>query len=593
MKRIVSALLVLCMLAVLIPVQALAYGSYNIWVYSGYEFITVSHETASPGEKITVTPKAGYKITFLQACYGEAEFAKVTEEGQSRSFVMPEGNVELMVYVESTGGGNAGYPFTVISAGGGAPVADKAAAASGEKVTITPNPDPGNVMQKIVLDYYDNSGMNRFLEYTTTSFTMPADIKSGAPFHVIVYYEAGGNSGDNDGGNTGDNDGGNTGDNDGGNTGDNDGGSTGGNTGSGLNFNYGYDVYRSPAYPKKGSSFTVYNFANPLDADGYSRVGNAAQWSLTPVGKFGSFKGTAANTNRITSVFTSTASNYGVAADDLTVYQLTRNGGLITYGVLVMHNPDENVAMFIGGNYSGGAGYFFANVEQSGSKHYDVTTDASDTAGGSGSTNSNIQHVTDPGDNKFSADIQLDDPEVLRRLLPESDLNSGKNIKVWLSVEELTDVPAVDKAAIDRLAMNGSKQIAAYLDITMFKQVENEERERISKTNGDVPISMVLSADVIPAGAHKDSFSIIYYHGGAAKELKASFDPASKTLTFHAFEFSTYALAFDPSTGASGGTLDNVPRTGDITGLSGWTMVALCSIMMLAGAFLCGKKRAR
>ena len=86
----------------------------------------------------------------------------------------------------------------------------------------------------------------------------------------------------------------------------------------------------------------------------------------------------------------------------------------------------------------------------------------------------------------------------------------------------------------------------------------------------------------------KDSFYIVYYHEGVAASISATFDTATKTLTFNASEFSTYTLV-----NKTVGTLDTVHKTGDATGLGGWMALVMCSILMLAGVAVYDKKRAK
>lgn len=592
MKRVFSVLLLLCLLLSVIPVQSLAYyedGPYNIWGLGGdYDLVTVTPSSQYAGKPVTIAPKAGYKITFLEVYPSDGDPLTLTGDSSGYSFTMPEGKVEFCVTVETSDGSAVKHTVSVITGYNANPVADKQAAAPGEVVTITPNPSAGMVFDSLQVEYHTEEGYERYILTKEPFFTVPDRLQAGSNLVVQVNYKAdssGGNTGDNTGGNTGDN----TNDNNGGNTDNDDDDNTGGgNISTGLNFSYGYDVYRSPAYPKKGGTFTVYNFAKPLDANGSTRIENAAEWKLTDAGKFSSFKDTAANTTGIASVVNSTAYNYGVSADNLTVYKLTRNDALITYGVLVMHNPTENVAMFIGGNYGGGAGYFFANVAQSGTKDYDVTSDASDTA-----DESNIRHITDAEGNAFNADIGLSDAEVLNMLVTDEERASGENITVRLVVDPLADaaVPATDKSAIEAFA--GTDTLAAYLDIRLLKKVGDAAEFTISNTYPKkVPITMEVDAGVIPANAGR--VYIVYYHDNAAKSLDVTYNAATRSLTFDAYEFSTYALAYEiGGAGSNGGTLDNVPKTGEASGLSGWILMALCCTAMLACVCVYDRKRAR
>lgn len=204
-------------------------------------------------------------------------------------------------------------------------------------------------------------------------------------------------------------------------------------------------------------------------------------------------------------------------------------------------------------------------------------------------------HTTDPASNAYGAGIAMDDPDVLSLLLDESDLASGEDVIVYLDVDQMGDsaVPSADKSSIT--AKVGADTLAAYLDITLWKKVGSNEPTRIANTRGGVPITMTLNAGMVPANA--ESVYIVYYHAGAAKTLPASYNAASRVLSFSASEFSTYALVYKPYTApaaaASAGTLDNVPKTGDSSAILGWSLMILCGAAMLTGVAIIDRKRAR
>lgn len=206
------------------------------------------------------------------------------------------------------------------------------------------------------------------------------------------------------------------------------------------------------------------------------------------------------------------------------------------------------------------------------------------------------EHTTNLRGNDFGADIAMENIDVLDLLLDEDDLSQGKDIIVYMEVDKLGElaVPKEDKSAIDAKA--GSDKLAAYLDITLWKKIGDDPETRITNTNGDVPITMTLDEGIVPADA--GSVYIIYYHEGKVATITngVSYNASSRVLRFPANEFSTYALAYKvqaPAATTSAGVLDNVPKTGDETGLVGWTMLVLCSAAMLAAVAVFDKKRAR
>ena len=205
------------------------------------------------------------------------------------------------------------------------------------------------------------------------------------------------------------------------------------------------------------------------------------------------------------------------------------------------------------------------------------------------------EHTTVSGNNGYLAGIGMGDQAILDLLNRNGKLklDAGENIKVYLKVtkESETTVPADDQSAIKAKA--GVDTVASYLDIKLLQQVGEQEPAVISNTGEGIPISMTVDEGVIPANA--GNIRIIYYHNGVAKTLDATYNAATRSLTFNAYEFSTYALVYTPNAGSavSGGTLDNVPKTGEASGLSGWIAMALCCTAMLACVSIYDKKRTR
>lgn len=205
-------------------------------------------------------------------------------------------------------------------------------------------------------------------------------------------------------------------------------------------------------------------------------------------------------------------------------------------------------------------------------------------------TGISINHETNPDTNTFSADIKLSDQSVLDMLRPElteDELAGKEDIIFYMEVKEMADtaVPAADKSAITEKADRDT--IAVYLDIQLLKKVGNQAPVAIRNTNGDVPITMQLPDTIIPATRGHNCFYIIYYHDGQAKSIPASFDNKTNTLTFNANEFSTYALIYTNPADV------DVPKTGDESHPFAWAMAFCGCMILLAGAVIPEKKRAR
>ena len=166
-------------------------------------------------------------------------------------------------------------------------------------------------------------------------------------------------------------------------------------------------------------------------------------------------------------------------------------------------------------------------------------------------------------------------------------MKHNEDVVVYLKVDQLnnTNVPPADKAAI--LSKTGDDKVAAYLDIKLMKKIGSQAPFAIHNTKGAVPIAMKLPDNLIPANA--SNVYITYCHDGVAKTLPASFSPSTKTLSFNAIEFSTYALVYTTNSNVQ----VYVPQTGDHSKPFAWMLMMLCSAAMMAGMVIFEKKRAK
>lgn len=565
---------------------------------------------ADPGSRYTFVPLAGYTIVRVEA-YDADENTLFVDANYS--VVVPEfGGVSAVVYLTQGSGGTSQptkYNVTVNSDGNGTASAAPTTAEAGDEVTVTTSPAEGYELDKITV----TCGSEEIDVNTEGEFTMPAgDVTVTVTFKAKQTLP------------------------------------------SGLSFSYAYDVWRDPDFPKKNGTFRVYRFDKPLDKNGY-RVDNAGTWTLSSMGKYSSLSGSYPG---LSDVADSLAREYGVSVNDMPIHKLSLNGEFVTYGVLVMHDASEPVAFFIGSNWRGGAGYLFCNTvyQSSDEKTYNVKEDVRDevkpsnkiqitfdpnngdatsdskldpgdtlnevpsanrddhvftgwfTADGTPVTENTVfnedttvyarwaAHTTEPANNAFRANINMANQAVVDMLVTQSDKQQGQDVRVFMNVERLNteNVPSSDKTAI--IGMAGSKKIAAFLDIQLLKQIGTATPTPIHNTETNmVPIIMKLDDEVIPSGAGKDTFTIIYHHveNGAATtdEISANFDAATKTLTFQANKFSTYALVVKEKTPT--GTLDKVVKSGDISGFNGMSMLLLCCAVALAGVAVYDKKRTK
>ena len=166
-----------------------------------------------------------------------------------------------------------------------------------------------------------------------------------------------------------------------------------------------------------------------------------------------------------------------------------------------------------------------------------------------------IEHTTQPDSNALQGAVAMTDLEVLDKIpLTDAEKNGTDDINIYLNVQDINQtIPTAEKDIITGKA--GSDTVASYLDITLFKQVGSSAPAPIPNTNGKITVSLTVPDAFINANAGVTrTYYIIYVHGGAVQTLPASFDAATKRLSFETEQFSTYALAYqDVSGGSSGG----------------------------------------
>ena len=615
MKKVLSVLLVLCMVFCLFPVQALATDGHAITVIVEGDGSASAPQTAKAGDDVYIAYTNG-QFTELKEIIGvgpDGEFRIYPNDWYSPEFTMPDGPVTVTVKFGTIGdgdddGGYGGedsgiYSIMVLSAGGGTPIPDKYTATAGETVTVTPNPNAGNVFKNIQIDYYRTDGHNEiyYLSDGVTSFVMPNDIEPGGMVKVTVYYERDPNAGPV-------------------------------TTPQGIEtYAYGPGTISAPETAVPGSTVTVSIVPNEGNkvTDLYAmNKGTGAELKMTRVGKteytftmpenwayvivrFGAGEddyvpgggddeggsdpsetvlynvtvnaignGTASvdktKAKKGETVTVTATPDAGYEVENIGVTDANNNNVVFSNGAFKMPESDATVTVTFAKevekvrvNFDANGGSCDSTFVQlnMGAKIELLPTATREgyimtgwyTSGGTKITTDTVfnesatvyahwvsaAHTTNPGGNAFYGDLAMRDEEVLNLLLTPEDLASGEDVVVYMEVKDITGGSIPGKSAIDAKA--GDDKIAAYLDITLYKKIGVNAPSRISNTGGKVTISLQLTDAVIPAHAGSDTFYIIYYHDDAVKVTSASFNPASKTLTFAANEFSTYALAYNPN----------------------------------------------
>lgn len=120
----------------------------------------------------------------------------------------------------------------------------------------------------------------------------------------------------------------------------------------------------------------------------------------------------------------------------------------------------------------------------------------------------------------------------------------GNDLFIVLKVTDISDT--VSKDIKDKVQETvGDYTVGMYMDISIFKQIGNENPVSVTETSSAVRISIEVPEDLINSDENAArSYSIIRVHNGIAELLVTTFDSTDKTVTFESDSFSEYALVY-------------------------------------------------
>ena len=195
-----------------------------------------------------------------------------------------------------------------------------------------------------------------------------------------------------------------------------------------------------------------------------------------------------------------------------------------------------------------------------------------------------VECVTNPSNNYRNGNVtQTDDQfiEIITDKSLKSMIRNGANLKVWLSISDISDsVSDSDVKKID--SAKGNATVAAYLDVNIFRQFETEEEPvKIPEIDEQITIEMNLPKNMI----NKDksmirSYELIRVHNGEAIPVQAEYDAENNILSFSTDQFSTYALTFTDT--------DNPEDISVKMAIDGnYTVIWVISVILIGWRILC------
>ena len=233
------------------------------------------------------------------------------------------------------------------------------------------------------------------------------------------------------------------------------------------------------------------------------------------------------------------------------------------------------------------------------------------------------------------ASLLTDKAEFLAMLVDSGDITAdelaqianGASVDIVLTMKE-ANVPDEVKAAMAQAAKDYT--IGHYLDISLFKYMtvngKQQDGVALRTTKNALTISVAVPDALINTNsAVIRTYCIVRNHEGTIDVLDATFDAASKTLTFKTDRFSDYAIAYKdtavPSSGSNPGssnssndsetkknevaaptpaptpastskpsTITAAPQTGDTFHPTLYVVLLVVSLLGLAVVFVCKKR---
>ena len=189
-------------------------------------------------------------------------------------------------------------------------------------------------------------------------------------------------------------------------------------------FPYCYDCQRNPAHPSKGESCRAYQLKEPLIGDRvFGKNIIKGNWTMEYVSAYKDFEspskyliGLVEKTQEADSLST---------PDDISIYELKRDGEHNSYGVVIAVSEGENELLYFGDTIKYGGGYILSKEAISDSKTFVIEKDLKEiiveTIKLSGTVNSKIFKTADEnilyGDSNCDGNVDLSDAVLIMQTL--------------------------------------------------------------------------------------------------------------------------------------------------------------------------------
>ncbi|MBQ3528896.1 MAG: terpene cyclase/mutase family protein [Oscillospiraceae bacterium] len=201
-----------------------------------------------------------------------------------------------------------------------------------------------------------------------------------------------------------------------------------------------------------------------------------------------------------------------------------------------------------------------------------------------------VENTTDTKENAYTGALDIPATELVDKLLTqeeEKQVAAGVNISIELSVDDIgLNVSAADKALIEKSLDKNT--VGLYLDITLSKKLGNAEPVKITETNGEVTVTVVVPENLRNTDSKVNrTYKVIRIHDGKTDVLDTAYDATTGKLSFQTDCFSTYALVY---TDTAVTVTPSNPKTGDNTPITLCASLMVISVACMAVLTLSKKK---
>ncbi len=204
---------------------------------------------------------------------------------------------------------------------------------------------------------------------------------------------------------------------------------------------------------------------------------------------------------------------------------------------------------------------------------------------------------TNPEENALGGNIGGTADDLKDAILTDEEkdrVKNGEALNVFLKVADIAEsILEIHKEMIRTEA--GNATVGAILDISLFKQIGDDEVTSVTTTSKAVVVTITVPEDLRNADtALRRTYFMVHLHGEIVERIPAQYDSQTGALTFETDGFSTYALVYedvavensDANTDSSVNSATNLPTpTDDASADKGgfpWWIVIACGVVILA-----------